>query len=205
MDTPEKDYIRKIDEKAERRFFDPHMEVRAENDSRTIEGVAAVVGRSTNMGWYEEEIARGAFDDVLGDDVVALFNHDPNLPLARSTAKGDGKLEIFIGNQGDLMYRFKAPNTSVGNDLLENVRNEVINKSSFAFRIKEEEWIWGDREQKTNDKRIIKKMERLYDVSPVTYPAYADTSVAARSMDVAKPEPNNMKERKEFFKRKYNK
>jgi uncharacterized protein len=205
MDTLEKDYIRKIDENAERRFFDPKMEVRSEGESRMIEGVAAVVGKTTNMGWYDEEIARGAFDDVLGDDVVALFNHDPNLPLARSTAKGDGKLEIFIGNQGDLMYRFKAPNTSIGNDLLENIKNEVINKSSFAFRIKEEDWIFGDEGKKVNDKRIIKKMERLYDVSPVTSPAYADTSVAARSKDVSKPEPNNIKERKEFFKRKYNK
>lgn len=178
-----KDYIKNLDENAERRFFsiDPEgIEVREEGESQIIEGTAAVVNRTTDMGWYKEKIDRGAFDSVMKDDVVALFNHDPNYPLARTTAKGEAKLELYINKNGDLGYRFNAPNTSVGKDLLENIRTGVVSKSSFAFTIEKDEWSKGD----DADVRTIKKLKRLYDVSPVTYPAYNDTTVAARSAEL---------------------
>lgn len=174
-----KDYISTIKD-AERRFFTP--ELRAEDDGM-IEGVAAVVNKDTDLGYFKERIAPGAFDNALKDDVVALFNHDPNLPLARTTAKGDGKLELYLTKDGDLGYRFKVPNTSMGKDLSENIRNGVISKSSFAFTIEEDEWQYAKEGKRDTDLRVIKKIGRLYDVSPVTYPAYNDTSVAQRSLE----------------------
>ncbi|MGH1436566.1 MAG: HK97 family phage prohead protease [Lewinella sp.] len=179
------DYIQKRDDKAERRYISPQIEIREEGDNRTIEGIAAVVNKETDLGWFTERIAPGAFDDVMGDDVVALFNHDPNFPLARTTANGEGSLELFLNENGDLGYRFQVPNTSIGRDLQENIRNGIISKSSFAFTISEEDWVYTDSNE-VPDRREIKKVKRLYDVAPVTYPAYNDTSVAARSMAHAK-------------------
>ena len=171
----------------ERRYIAPHMEIREEEDgSRMVEGVAAVVNSTTDLGWFEERIDKGAFDDVMNDDVVALFNHDQNLPLARTTATGDGKLELFLNDKGDLGYRFKTPNTQLGKDLAENIRNGVVTQSSFAFTIEDESWEFASRSNGLDkDVRTIKKVKRLFDVSPVTYPAYADTSVAARSVEKA--------------------
>lgn len=177
-----KDYIKGMDENAERRYFSINpadIQIREEGESRTVEGVAAVVNSTTNLGIFEERIAPGAFDGRLNDDVVALFNHDPNYPLARTTARGEAKLDLFITKEGHLGYRFSAPKTTVGNDLIENIRSGVISKSSFAFTIEKDEWGKGEEA----DVRTIKKIKRLYDVSPVTYPAYNDTSVAERSLE----------------------
>lgn len=184
------DYIEKRDKEAERRFTSPDIQVRAEGDENVIEGIAAVVDSDTDLGWYTERIAPGAFDDVLRDDVVALFNHDPNFPLARTGAEG-ANLELFLNKRGDLGYRFKAPNTTVGADMMENIRNGIIAKSSFAFTIEDEEWTYN-RNKGEQDVRTITKLKRLYDVSPVTYPAYNSTSVAARSWEnTVKPNKND--------------
>ncbi len=179
------DYIEKRDKNAERRFTSPDIQVREAGNSNVIEGIAAVVDSETDLRFFREKIAPGAFDDVMNDDVVALFNHDPNFPLARTSAQGEAKLELFLNKRGDLGYRFTAPNTSAGKDMMENIRNGIVSKSSFAFAIREQEWI-EERDHEVPDLRIIKKLERLYDVSPVTYPAYNDTSVAARSLDSVK-------------------
>jgi HK97 family phage prohead protease len=179
------DYIDKKSEAAERRYISPQIEIRSDDTGQTIEGIAAVVNSETDLGWFNERIAPGAFDNVLGGDTVALFNHDANFPLARTTAAEGGKLDLFITDKGDLGYRFKVPNTSMGRDLAENIRTGVISKSSFAFTIEEDEWDYK-RGQDANDVRTIKKIKRLYDVSPVTNPAYNDTSVAARSLERAK-------------------
>lgn len=177
-----KDYISNI-KNGERRFFSPEIR---NNEEGVIEGVAAVVNSQTDLGWYEERIDSGAFDDVMGDDVVALFNHDANLPLARTTAKGESKLDLFLTKEGHLGYRFKAPNTQVGKDLNENIRNGIVSQSSFAFTISEDSWEFANDQNKLKkDVRTIRKVERLYDVSPVTYPAYPDTSVGARSAENA--------------------
>lgn len=182
-----KDYLIKQDESAERRYLSPQIEIREHEDGQTIEGVAAVIDSETDLGWYREKIARGAFDEVLQDDVVALFNHDPNFPLART---GSG-LDLFLTDEGHLGYRYKTPNTTTGKDLAENIRTGVISKSSFAFTIKEEEWTI-QRDNAVPDLRTITKLKRLYDVSPVTYPAYADTSVGARNLErVQKPKDND--------------
>lgn len=171
----EKDYIKSFD-KAERRFF--VAELRApDKDSRTVEGYAAVFESDSEImyGSWVERIARGAFSEVLNDDAVALFNHDPNLILARN------KVTMTITeDKTGLKYRFEAPNTTAGNDLLENLRNGNIKQSSFAFTVADEEWAHSNDKNKLTV-RTIKKVERLYDVSPVTYPAYPDTTVGQRS------------------------
>lgn len=191
-----KDYIKDF-EGAERRYFEPQItEIRAEDKgSGLVEGIAAVVGVETDMRWYNEKIERGAFDDVMNDDVAALFNHDPNFVLARSK-EGKGTLELFLNNNGDLGYRYITPERSYARDLLDAIKSGDISKSSFAFTIESEEWVFATKENGMDmDLRIIKKLSRLFDVSPVTYPAYPSTDVAARSLKKHKPNHSGMRKR----------
>jgi len=153
-----------------------NIEVRADEESRTITGYAALFNTlSDPLGGFREKIAPGAFDNVLKDDVRALVNHDSNLILARSPKT----LKLSIDERG-LKYEFEAPKTSAGNDILESVKRGDINQSSFAFSVNEDEWKEDDEQRVI---REIKSFKRLYDVSPVTFPAYPDTTVAKRSLD----------------------
>lgn len=187
-----KDYILNIDG-SERRYLT--TEVRAKEESRMVVGYAAVFDKdSENLGGFIERIAPSAFDDVLGDDAVALLNHDQNFILARN-----GKtLKLSVDKVG-LRYEFEAPNTSAGNDLIENLRLGNINKSSFAFTVREQNWEFRDNDV---DIRTITKVDRLFDVSPVTYPAYPDTTVAARSRNNELSKVDNSTGYKTSIKRK---
>lgn len=182
-----KDYIKNI-EGAERRYFS--SEVRSSinevegTSSPSVDGYAAKFNSVTTIGTYypyEEEIATGAFDDCLNDDVRCLFNHDPNYILARSN-EGKGTLKLEIDSVG-LKYSYDSPKRSFADDLLDAIDKGDVSQSSFAFRIKEQKWSYGDPVKGTIDRRTILKFEKLFDVSPVTYPAYADTEVAKRSME----------------------
>ncbi len=185
----EKDYIQKLHEKAERRFMT--VELRAKDaTSRDVEGYAAKFNADSQVfyGSWIERIAPGFFDDVLEDDAVALFNHDPNFILARNKVT----LRLAVDNTG-LLYSFAAPDTTAGNDLLVNLRLGNIQKSSFAFTVKEESWKYSD-DPNVPSVRTLVKAERLYDVAPVTYAAYDDTSVANRSFEQVKNELQRSKD-----------
>ena len=184
-----KDYITNI-KNAERRFLPMPIEVRAEGDDQYFEGMAAVFNSATDLGFFSEEIAQGAFDDVINDDVRGLFNHDPNVILGRSQA---GTMTLTVDEKG-AHYRIKYnPNDPDHVRVMEKVKRGDISQSSFAFSIKDAEWQTRDNK----DHRVINKLERWYDVSPVTYPAYADTSVAARSLDSVKAETHDMTDTEE--------
>ena len=153
-----------------------NYEFRAMPESRTIVGTATVFNSSYDMGWYDEEMTSDVFASADMKDVVALFNHDANMVLAR-TKSGTLKLNL-TGNA--LEYSFEAPNTTLGNDLLEMVKRGDVYQSSFAFSVEKEDWqenIGG------KPKRIIRSIKKVYDVSPVTYPANPDTMVAKRSYE----------------------
>lgn len=161
----------------EKRVFEIRMEAgESETESRTIAGYAAVFDSdSQDLGGFTERIAPGAFANALNiSDVRALFNHDPNHILARNTS---GTLRLVEDATG-LRYEFDAPNTTLGNDLLEMIKRGDVNQSSFGFTVQDDEW--EERDGKVY--RTIKQVKRLYDVSPVTYPAYPDASVGVRSM-----------------------
>jgi len=175
----------------ERRFYTG--EFRATQEGRTVEGYAAVFSSPTDMGWYNEVIEPGAFDAADLNDVRALFNHDPDHLLARTSSK---TLEVNVDEKG-LFYSFEMPNTTLGNDVLEMIRRGDLSQSSFAFRVAEQNWL--EREGRP-DLRQITKIDMVADVSPVTYPAYADTSVAARSRKDQNEEPPTTEESTTDFK-----
>lgn len=175
-------------ENKEKRTYTIPVTLRAKEDgeeSRTIEGYAALYNERSEKLWdFYEEIAPGAFDSADLTDVRALFNHDPNGILARTTS---GTLELEVTDKG-LFYRFESPKTTAGNDLLESVRRGDISQSSFAFTLLPDGDEW--RREKEDDMlvRTITRIDKVFDVSPVTYPAYSPTTVTARSFEQATAE-----------------
>lgn len=193
-----KDYIKGIDG-AERRYFSSEVRASKQPEGETvnaiIEGYAAKFNSETVIGnhWqYREVILPGAFDDVLKDDIRALFNHDPNQILARSI-NGKGTLEVFVDETG-LKYRYTTPDRTYAKDLQNAIENGDVSQSSFAFKILEQRWV---EKEGVMELREIVKFEKIYDVSPVTYPAYADTEVAKRSLVTSHDENNPVEKRNE--------
>jgi hypothetical protein len=147
------------------------MEVRAAEGERRISGYAATFNDVTDLGYFREQIATGAFEGRTDDDVRLLINHT-GVPLARTT---NGTLRLSVDN-GGLRYEAELADTQEGRDLYTLIKRGDISQSSFAFSIEDEAW-----DNKTNLRTVL-KVGRLYDVSPVTYPAYATTTVQARAM-----------------------
>ena len=141
----------------------------AEYEGNTIRGYAAVYNSDSEwMGGFYEQIAKGAFDDVMDNDTRAYFNHDENLLLGRVSS---GTLRLSSDERG-LYYEVDLPNTSYAKDLVELMKRGDVNQSSFAFLIESDRW--EERDGKTY--RIIEKVSRLLDVSPVAQPAYPDAT-----------------------------
>lgn len=146
-----------------------------------IIGYASVFDSRSELigGSFREVIKPGAFDDVLNDDVRALFNHDPNFILGRSTS---GTLTLSVDNKG-LRYEITAPQTQTIRDLvLAPMQRGDITSSSFGFRVARD----GERWYQDEDGvvvREISRFSRLLDVSPVTYPAYQEAESAVRSLE----------------------
>lgn len=149
----------------------------AEYEGNTIRGYAAVYNSDSEwMGGFYEQIEAGAFDSVLENDVRAYFNHDENLLLGRVSS---GTLRIGTDKRG-LFYEVDLPNTSYANDLVELMKRGDVNQSSFAFLIEKDRW-----EQRDGiTYRIIEKVSRLLDVSPVAQPAYPDATSELKTRDL---------------------
>jgi HK97 family phage prohead protease len=151
-------------------------------DGMIVTGRAAVFDTPTIMYEYDgmkfyETISRDAFAESNLKDVVLVVNHD-GTPAAR-TRNGTLKLDI----QSDGLYVWAdISKSSVGPALHEDVKNGVFDRMSFAFTVREASY---DRATRT---RNITKIDRLYDVSVVTFPAYEQTSVSARGFFEAEAE-----------------
>lgn len=162
------------------RRYQPSLECRADA-SGTITGVAAVFYDGTPTTEYRlmknavERIMPGAFDAVLGQDVRALFNHDVNAILGRTSA---GTLTLRVSGRG-LEYDIAAGNTQLHKDLIEQITRRDITGSSFGFIVAP----GGDKWTRDSgrDVREIRTIGALVDVGPVTFPAYQSTSAGVRS------------------------
>ena len=166
--------VRSLSEVVEQRAYDG--ELKAAVEGRTVEGYASVFNSmSEDLGGFREIILPGAFSNVLDNDVRALYNHDSNYLLARTTS---GTLELKEDDKG-LYYRFEMPNTSYGNDMLELFRRGDLSQSSFGFTVEKDSW----RMEEGQHVRYIERVGSLFDVSPVVYPAYASASSGLRSAE----------------------
>lgn len=165
-----------------------NLEIRAisndvQVDSRNITGYAVVFESVSEDLGFRERIMKGAITDdtIKKSDVFCLLNHDPSKVLARSK-NGEGSLKLEIDEQG-LKYSFAAPQTDLGNEILEHLLRGEIDSSSFSFTISTDEgserWYTVEGVQY----RDIYRIEELFDVSPVYQPAYQETTVSKRALE----------------------
>ena len=180
-----------MDKNMERRVFDiDKIEVRAaDGDSPAkLIGHAAIFNKlSDDLGGFKERIAPGAFADSLGNDVRALFNHNPDLILGRTKA---GTLALEEDKRG-LRVEIDPPDTQVARDLMESVKRGDISQMSFGFFTLDDDF---ERKRDGTIIRTLKKVD-LFDVSPVTFPAYPQTKIAMRSLGTflaGEPKPENV-------------
>ena len=145
-------------------------------DGRRLRGVAAVFNSlSEDLGGFREIIMPGAFRAAVSNsDVRCLVNHDPNKILGRSTS---GTLRLEETSAG-LEFVCDLPDTTYASDLMETMRRGDISQCSFGFTVEDggQRWAKGD----DGWTRTITAIKRLFDVSPVTYPAYPETECALR-------------------------
>lgn len=162
----------------ERRTFDV-SEMRAITNGdglRKIVGYAAVFNSlSEEMCGFREKIAPGAFGkSVLADDIRALWNHNSDHVLGRNKS---GTLALSEDDRG-LKIEVDPPDTQWARDLMVSIDRGDVDKMSFGFRTITDKWeMVGGQEIRT----LIEV--KLFDVSPVTFPAYPDTQVALRSLE----------------------
>lgn len=167
----------------EKRTITGTIEYRAEGDAmpKQLGGIAAVVNSVTDLGYFEEVIAPGAFDYALQKDydIRCLFNHESELILGRTKAN---TCKVFVNAQGNLEYTWVPDYENPTHvSVVRSIMRGDITQSSFAFTIREQ--MWTESEKYGNmGKRVVNVIEDLYDVSPVTYPAYEDTEADARSI-----------------------
>jgi HK97 family phage prohead protease len=170
---------KRVSGKIERRYITPEqqeLQTRMDFDDPKkprMVGYAAVFNQRTELwpGFYET-VAPGAFANAIqNDDVRALLNHDPNYVLGRKSA---GTLTLSEDSHG-LRYEIMLPDTTYAKDLQVSVKLKNITQSSFGFNIIDED-VKHDKDSVT---RTIKDV-KLFDVSPVTYPAYQGTEVHVR-------------------------
>ncbi len=165
------------------------VESRSEDgtDRQWIVGYAAKFGvNSLELeGQFVERLDPGAFGIVAERrgrkrplETRALWNHDPNYPLARFP----GTLRMNVDEVG-LRYEFPVPDTSYGRDLAANIAAGIVRGSSFSFQVAPGGEAWSVEDGRSI--RTVTKIDSLIDVGPVTFPAYpdADVTVARRSFD----------------------
>ena len=182
-------------------------EKQKEDNQMLVEGYALKFGtesermytfsREDGVVEFTETIDRGALAEADMEDVRYLFNHDSSAILGRTT---NGTLELEVDEVG-LRYKAKLPNTTVARDVYENIRVGNISQCSFGFTIsdgfdevtKREDGTWG---------RVLRKIDSLFDVSAVTYPAYKDTDVSSAQRSIEKQiSKDELEERQELLKR----
>ena len=163
----------------ERRFFEL-SELRAETDSDQphIRGYAAVFNSPSNLLWgsFREVIVPGAFTESLGlDDIRALWQHDTALVLGRNKANTLTLAEDDLGLRFDIL----PPDTQAGRDALVSIGRGDVDQMSFGFTVPP----GGDEWREEESGMLIRTLRKikLFEVSPVTFPAYPQTAVGVRS------------------------
>ncbi|TYS68662.1 HK97 family phage prohead protease [Sutcliffiella horikoshii] len=159
------------------RSLPSELTTRFESDEKVIEGYFAVFNSETELwpGAFEE-IDPGAFNESVTNDVRALINHDTNLVLGRTKS---GTLELRVDGKG-LWGKVKVnEDDSDAVNAYARLKRGDVDQCSFGFRILEEETEFRDD---GSIKWRLKKVD-LHEISVVTFPAYADTSVQARKAD----------------------
>jgi HK97 family phage prohead protease len=187
-------------ENVEYRYFPldvAECRISEQDDKRFLDGYASVFSQRSKMIFengklFQEVISPNAFDDVLQDerlDVPMTYNHNRGQLLGRTKS---GTLKIDKDEKG-LRYRVEIPNTQTGNEVYELAKRGDLYENSFAFIVSRDDEEWAKDDDGTPI-RTIKKVSRLVDVSIVINGAYADTTVAARSLEEFETQTSSQKD-----------
>ena len=144
-----------------------NVEVRADQEQRTISGYAALFNSPSEDIGFTEIVREGAFADTLSRDLKAdpvylLWNHDGGKPLAST---GNGTLEIREDDKG-LWFSAQVGGSSWAKDAIETVKSGLLGGMSFGFQPDVDTWADGTR--------YLDKVD-LIEISCVTWPAYSET------------------------------
>ena len=173
-------------DKVELRAF--NFEVRAEQDEKhgnILTGRPIVYDQRTDLGWYDEIIEQGALMDTDLRDVRFLVNHNTDMiPLARSrNNNANSTMQMSIDEEGMLIrVDLDVENNSEAKNLYSAVERGDIDGMSFMFTVDGDKW---DDIESDHPVRTITSISRVMEVSAVTFPAYEQTSISARGLDVA--------------------
>lgn len=169
--------------KKEIRTFD--FEVRAEENERgkMLTGAPIVYNSRTDLGWYDEIIEEGALDATDLRDVRFLVNHNTDMiPLARSRNNNENstmQMSVVAGQGMTIRVDLDTENNADAKALYSAVSRGDISGMSFMFTVDGETWEDIESDHPT---RRISKIARVLEVSAVTFPAYAQTSIQARGL-----------------------
>ena len=179
-------------EQVERRiisFADAMRALPNEDKGMIIEGYPIIYETYAPLWGFREIIRPGAATEALAlSDELVLWDHESSQPMARRSA---GTLEAIEDEKG-VFIRADVSKTIWGRDGYEAIAAGVINRMSFAFDVKKDNWFWEEISGVKIETREILSFAILYDYSPVSYPAYKETVVMARCRDLAlrhRPEP----------------
>lgn len=164
----------------ERRMFPFEVRV-SEGDAPKIQGTGVVYNQLSVVMWgmFREQIKPGAFSESIAKrDVRTLWNHNSDYPLGRT---GNGTVRITEDENG-IHFDNDPPKTSWGADAVESIRRRDVSQMSFGFVTTEDSWGYDSDDQLI---RTIVKGE-LWELSPVTFPAYPTTDVSVRSLESRK-------------------
>lgn len=159
----------------QRRAFE--FELRATDDGEgKLVGHAAVFNKEAELFGFREKIQKGAFKKTIKEsDVRALWNHNSDFVLGRNKAD---TLELREDEKG-LLVEIEPPDTQWARDLGVSIERGDVSQMSFGFETVRDQWTEG----KGNQDPLRELLEvRLFDVSPVTFPAYPQTDIQIRSL-----------------------
>lgn len=171
--------------------------ITAKPDGRTVEGYAVVFNsESRDLGGFTEVIQPNALEGVVDkSDILCLLNHNEDKGVLARSNKGTGSLTLEVDDIG-LRYSFEAPNTSLGDELLEGLKRGDISTSSFAFRVAEDSWT---KKEDGTYLRSINSIAEMFDVSPVYRAAYDATTVKADTRGLDEVKAKEKAELDEYF------
>lgn len=154
------------------------VEFNAQLEGNTLAGYAHVFGYVADRGGYYATVKPGAFDDVLDkSDTLFLFNHNRDHVLGRKKA---GTLRLNSDERG-LAFEVDLPDTTLGNDVKENVRLGNIPGMSFGVTFNPRDHIRRSRAADGKEVRTFTSFADLVDVSVVTVPAFEGTEIMLNS------------------------
>lgn len=172
------------------------FEFDVKEDEMVVEGVAIVYDTPTVLFEsdgikYYEVIDRNALRNADVSDVVFVENHE-GTPGARTRNQ---TLQL-LNTDSALNIRAELSKSSKGPAMYSDIKNGIYDRMSFSFIVRKDEY---DKQTRT---RKILEIEKLFDVSCVTFPAYNQTTISARSFFEAEAEKERMELRELELRRK---